>query len=70
MPVAVIINKRAARTPCLARARHASLFGNLGEHAVLVVIQTILAVVSDVEVFPQPVAANPAFTVTSVNVPS
>ena len=52
MAVAIIINPRASRTPGLPRARHTRFFRDLGEHAVLVVVQAVLPVVSDVKIFP------------------
>src|SRR5260370_1033745 len=52
MAVAVVIDPRASRTPRLPRARHARFFRDLGENAILVVIQAVLPVVSNVQIFP------------------
>ena len=52
MAVAVVIDPRAPRAPGLSRAGHARFLRHFGEDSVLVVIQTVLSVVSDVEVFP------------------
>jgi len=60
-----------------------SLFADLGEDSALIVVEPVLPVIRDVEVFPtvvvvvadantlsHPLALRPAFTVTSVKVPS
>src|ERR1035441_5762450 len=52
MAVAVIVNPCASRAPCLARPGYARFLRDLGEHAILVVIQAVLPVVGDVEIFP------------------
>src|SRR5579872_1220112 len=51
-PVAIVVNECATGPPGLARSRNAGLFCDLGEHSVVVVIEAILAVISDVEIFP------------------
>ena len=52
MAIAIVVDKRAARAPCLARSRDAGLLGDFGEDAVLVVVEAVLAVVGDVKIFP------------------
>ena len=50
--VAVVIDECAARSPRFSRAGDAGFFGDLGEDAALVVIEAILSVISNVEIFP------------------
>ena len=83
MAVAIVVDEGASGAPGLAGAGDAGLLGHFGENSVLVVIETILAVVGDVKIFPSVVvvvahadalaptgAVRPALAVTSVNVPS
>src|SRR6266852_2753890 len=51
-PVTVVVNECAASTPGLSRSRYASLFSHFGEHAMVIVIETVLPVIRDVQVFP------------------
>ncbi len=50
--VAIVVNESATRAPRLSRSAHACLVRHIGEDAVIVVIEMVLAVVSDVEIFP------------------
>ena len=52
MAIAIVVDESATRSPSLAGARHARLFCDFGEYAVIVVVELVLAVVGDVEVFP------------------
>src|SRR5258708_6353811 len=51
-PITVIVNKSTAGTPGFTCSGHASLFGNFGEDAMVIMIETILPVIRDVEIFP------------------
>ena len=82
--VPVVVEKCAAGVPARVRLKKACLLGHVGEGAVAVVAEEgVLAVVADEEIvpaivvvvayaeaWPQPQRASPAFTVTSVKVPS
>ena len=50
--VAVIIDKRATAPPCLAGACRPGSLTDFVKNAMLVVVETVLAVVRDVKVFP------------------
>ena len=50
--IAIVVDECAARAPRLARSRDAGFLGDFGEHAVLIVVKTVLAVVGDVKIFP------------------
>src|SRR5580765_5006274 len=50
--VAVIIHESAPRSPSFARTCHSRLFRYFSEDSGLVVVQTILAEVGDVQIFP------------------
>src|SRR5262252_5751599 len=46
--VAVVVDESASCAPSLARSRHSRFFPDFSEHALFIVIQTILAVISNV----------------------
>ena len=50
--VTVVIDKGAARAPGFSRTHNPSFLGNLGEDAAFVVIQAVLSVISNVQIFP------------------
>ena len=50
--IAIVIDKGASGAPGFPGARDPGLFADFGEDSALIVIETILAVVGDVEVFP------------------
>ena len=50
--VAVVIHERAAGAPILTRSCDCGLFANFCEHTVVVVVEPILPVIRDVEIFP------------------
>ena len=52
LAVAIIVNESAARAPRFSRSAHACFVRHIGEDAVIVVVEMVLAVVSDVEIFP------------------
>ena len=52
LAVAVVVDERASRAPRFARTRHAGLLRHFGEDTVIVVIEPVLAVVRDVQIFP------------------
>ncbi len=52
LAVAIVVNEGAAASPSLARSADARLVGHIGEDTVIVVVETVLAVVGDVEIFP------------------
>src|SRR4029077_18444662 len=49
---AIIVDESASCSPCFAGSGDAGLFSHFGEDSVLIVVETVLAVVGDVEVFP------------------
>ena len=52
LAVAIVVNERATAAPRLARSADSSLVGHIGEDAVIVVVEAVLAVIGDVQVFP------------------
>ena len=83
--VAIVIDERAARAPARPSMQQAGLLRHIGERAVAVVaVKDVLAPVGDEQIVepvvvvvahgdrrtPNPCARSPAFSVTSVNVPS
>ena len=50
--VAVVVDERTTGAPGLTGSRDAGFLRNLGEHSVIVVVEPVLAVVGDVEIFP------------------
>src|SRR5690348_12484986 len=52
LAVAVVVHEGATRPPGFAVAGHPGLFANLGEGAVIVVVEPVLAIVGDVDIIP------------------
>ena len=52
MPVAVIVDESATCAPRFARSSYAGFLSHFGEDSVIVVVETILSVIGDVEIFP------------------
>src|SRR5262249_49195596 len=51
-PVAVIVHEGTSGAPVFSRARDAGFFSNFREGAMIVVVEAILPIVGDVQVFP------------------
>ncbi len=52
LAVTIVVHEGAAAAPGFARASDAGFVGDIGEDAVIVVVETVLAVVGDVEIVP------------------
>src|SRR6266849_5088651 len=50
--VTIVVNESTPGTPGLSRSCYASLFGHFGENAMVIMIETILPVIRDVQIFP------------------
>ena len=52
MPVPVVVDKGTTRAPRCSGTRNSSFFRDLGEDTAVVMVETVLAIVSNVEIFP------------------
>src|SRR5215469_17733382 len=52
LPVSIVVHEGTTCAPSLARSGHSRLFCDFGEYTVIVVIELVLTVIGNVEIFP------------------